>query len=53
MKFSTYLENITGISVYPLISLILFVAFFILVTIWMYSLSKKEIEHIEHLPLDN
>lgn len=53
MKFSTYLQNITGISIYPLISLILFVAFFILVTIWMYSLSKKEIEHIENLPLDN
>lgn len=52
MKFSTYLENITGISVYPLISLVLFVAFFVIVTIWVYSLDKKQISHIEHLPLD-
>ena len=52
MKFSTYLVKITGISVYPLVSLLLFVAFFILVTIWIYSIDKKEIERIEKLPLD-
>ncbi len=52
MKFSTYLVKITGISVYPLVSLILFVTFFILVTLWIFSIDKKEIERIEKLPLD-
>ncbi len=53
MKFSTYLEQITGVSIYPLISLVLFVVFFVLVTFWMYSIDKNEIERIERLPLDD
>ncbi len=32
MNFSNYLEQIAGVSIYPVISLLLFVAFFILVT---------------------
>jgi len=53
MKFTTYLENIIGISIYPLISLVLFVSFFILVTLWVFSIDKTEIERIEQLPLDD
>ncbi|MEP7195721.1 MAG: CcoQ/FixQ family Cbb3-type cytochrome c oxidase assembly chaperone [Saprospiraceae bacterium] len=53
MKFSTYLEKISGVSIYPLISLLLFVAFFILVTVWVYKIDKNEIERLEKLPLDN
>lgn len=52
MKFSTYLEKIVGVSIYPVISLILFVTFFALVTLWIFSIDKKEIERIEKLPLD-
>ncbi len=53
MKYSTYLEKIAGISIYPLISLLLFVSFFVIVTIWVLRLNSKEIEHIENLPLEN
>ncbi|MBP7477734.1 MAG: CcoQ/FixQ family Cbb3-type cytochrome c oxidase assembly chaperone [Chitinophagales bacterium] len=53
MKFSTYLENITGVSVYPLISLVIFVAFFLLVLFWMYSIDGKEMKRIENLPFDD
>jgi len=52
MKFSTYLEKIVGVSIYPVVSLIMFVAFFALVTFWIFSINKEEIEHIEKLPLD-
>lgn len=52
MKFSTYLEKISGVSIYPVISLVVFVAFFALVTFWIFSIDKTEIEHIEKLPLD-
>jgi cytochrome c oxidase cbb3-type subunit 3 len=52
MKFSNYLEQITGVSIYPIVSLILFVAFFTGVMIWIYSISKKEIEHLENLPFN-
>ena len=53
MKFSTYLEQIMGISIFPVISLVLFVAFFTGVLIWIYSIDKKEIEHMENLPLND
>ncbi len=52
MKFSTYLEKIAGVSIYPVISLLMFVVFFALVTYWMYSIDKNEISRIENLPLD-
>jgi cytochrome c oxidase cbb3-type subunit 3 len=53
MKFSTYLEQIMGVSIFPIISLVLFVAFFTGVLIWIYSIDKKEIEHMENLPLND
>lgn len=51
MKFSHYLEKITGVSIYPIISLTLFVTFFVLVTLWIYKIDKTEIERAERLPL--
>lgn len=53
MKFSTYLEQIMGVSIFPIISLVLFVAFFTGVIIWIYTIDKKEIEHMENLPLND
>lgn len=52
MNFSQYLENITGISIYPLISLSIFVAFFLSVTIWAFRIDKNEISKIENLPFE-
>lgn len=52
MKFQHYLEKITGVEVYPMISLLLFVCFFILVTIWTFGTSKELIKRMENLPLD-
>ncbi len=53
MKFTYYLEKIAGISVYPLVSLLLFVGFFTIVTLWVLRTDKDTIKHIENLPLDN
>lgn len=53
MKFSTYLEQITGVSIYPVISLVLFTVFFTGVMIWIWRMDKKEIERIEQLPLED
>ncbi len=52
MKFNYYLEKIAGVEIYPLISLILFVAFFIAVTLIAFGTKKETIEHLENLPLD-
>jgi cytochrome c oxidase cbb3-type subunit 3 len=51
MNFSNYLEHIMGVSIYPMISLLLFVVFFSAVVVWSYRIPKKEIEHMENLPL--
>lgn len=53
MKFSTYLEQITGVGIYPIISLSMFVVFFVLTTFWMYRLDNEEIKRIENLPFDD
>jgi cbb3-type cytochrome oxidase subunit 3 len=53
MKFSQYLEKITGVGVYPMVSLLLFVFFFTVVTVLVFKQNKAEIDHIENLPLDN
>lgn len=53
MKFSTYLEQIAGVSIYPVISLVLFTVFFTGVMIWIWRMDKKEIERIEKLPLED
>ncbi len=52
MKFTPYLEKIQNVSMYPIISLSLFVAFFVIVLIWTYKSDSKTIEHIENLPLE-
>ncbi|MFN8283477.1 MAG: CcoQ/FixQ family Cbb3-type cytochrome c oxidase assembly chaperone [Chitinophagales bacterium] len=53
MKFINYLEHITGVSIYPLTSLLLFVAFFILVTIWVVRADNGFIDHMKNIPLEN
>ena len=53
MKFSTYLEQIMGVSIYPVISLVLFVTFFTCVLLWIYRMDKNEIERVEKLPLED
>lgn len=52
MKFIHYLEDITGIGVYPMVSLIIFVVFFAFVTLWVFKADRKYIEHMKKSPLD-
>ncbi len=46
------MDTIDGIDIYPVISLIIFFSFFLILTILVYSSSKKHIEYMEGLPLD-
>ncbi len=52
MKVANYLSTIDGVAIYPVISLVMFVTFFVLVTLWIFRMNSKELEHIERLPLD-
>lgn len=51
MKFESYLNSIAGISIYPMISLIIFFVFFSLLGIWVVKIKKEEISILENLPL--
>ncbi|MBL0343540.1 MAG: CcoQ/FixQ family Cbb3-type cytochrome c oxidase assembly chaperone [Bacteroidetes bacterium] len=53
MKFINYLTSITDIEIFPLISLMTFFVFFILVGIKVSMMDKATIEETENLPLEN
>lgn len=52
MKFIHYLEKITGVSIYPLSSFMIFSLFFLLMLIWILRVDKRKIQEISRLPLD-
>ena len=52
MKFINYLESITNIGIYPLISLIVFVTFFGLVTLYVLKGNKNHFEKLRNLPVN-
>jgi len=53
MKFINYLKSIDGVSIYPLITLCLFVLIFILAAILVAAKDKNTIDEIKRLPLDD
>ena len=53
MKFINYLESITGIEIFPMISLAVFFIFFITLTIWALKANKDYIFRMKNIPFDN
>lgn len=52
MKFINYLESITGIGVYPLLSLMIFFFFFAGVAVYVARANKLHIERVKNIPLE-
>lgn len=52
MKFINYLESITGIGIYPLISFLIFFLFFLGVTFYVIRTGKKHFEEVSKIALD-
>jgi cytochrome c oxidase cbb3-type subunit 3 len=52
MKFINYLESITGIGIYPLISLMIFFLFFAGVTVYVARANKFYINRLKNIPLE-
>jgi hypothetical protein len=50
--YSDILRRIAGIEVFPVISLILFVAVFTAVLVWTVRLDATRVARLAHLPLD-
>jgi cytochrome c oxidase cbb3-type subunit 3 len=53
MKFINYLESMAGIGIYPLISLLLFFAFFVGLFTWVFFMDKKLVNKMGNLPLED
>jgi hypothetical protein len=51
MKFINYLESIAGVSIYPLISMMLFISVFALAMWNVLRQSKESIHEQKNLPL--
>jgi hypothetical protein len=51
MKFKHYLESISGIGIYPVISLVIFFGFFSILTIWVVRVRKDYIATMKKIPL--
>ncbi|WP_458629259.1 CcoQ/FixQ family Cbb3-type cytochrome c oxidase assembly chaperone [Winogradskyella sp. PC D3.3] len=48
-----HLESITGIEIYPMISLLIFFIFFVVLFYWVITAKKEYITTVSNLPLDN
>ncbi len=49
---SHYLQSIDGVSIYPIITLVIFLSMFISISIWVYKLSKKEVQGMSQIPFE-
>jgi hypothetical protein len=47
------MESITGIEIYPLISLVIFFVFFVALFYWVITAKKDYITTVSNIPLDN
>jgi cytochrome c oxidase cbb3-type subunit IV len=45
------LASISDVSVYPIISLVIFVSFFVILGVSVFTASKSYLKHMEELPL--
>ncbi|WP_178983963.1 CcoQ/FixQ family Cbb3-type cytochrome c oxidase assembly chaperone [Winogradskyella helgolandensis] len=48
-----HLESITGIEIYPMISLLIFFIFFVVLFYWVFTAKKDYITTVSNIPLDN
>lgn len=50
--YKEILQSIEGISVYPIISLIVFILFFAIMLVWLLKVDKNYIKKMENLPFE-
>ncbi len=52
LKFIKHnMENIDGVAIYPIISLIIFFTFFVGLFIWVFTYKKETIKELSNIPL--
>jgi len=53
LKFVKHnLESISGVGIFPILSLLIFFIFFVVLYVWVYTYKKEKIDEISQLPFD-
>lgn len=52
MKFTNYLKSIDHVSVYPLVSLLIFTGVFLAVVLYTFSADKQKMQDKANIPLN-
>ena len=53
LKFVKHnLESISGVEVYPILSLLIFFLFFVALYTWTFTYKKEKINELSRIPLD-
>lgn len=47
-----HMEGIDGVAIYPIISLLIFFAFFVVLFFWVATAKKQYIDEVSKLPFD-
>ncbi|HEY6063772.1 MAG TPA: CcoQ/FixQ family Cbb3-type cytochrome c oxidase assembly chaperone [Chitinophagaceae bacterium] len=53
MKFIHYIEKVSGVSIFGLISLMIFVLFFVIMLTWVFKTKKTSFQKVSRIPLDD
>ena len=54
LKFvKNHMESITGIEIYPLISLLIFFTFFVVLFWWVFTAKSDYINKVSNIPFEN
>lgn len=54
LKFvKNHMDSISGIEIYPVISLLIFFTFFVALFWWVFTAKKDYIKKMSNIPLDN
>ncbi|MBA6151241.1 CcoQ/FixQ family Cbb3-type cytochrome c oxidase assembly chaperone [Gelidibacter maritimus] len=48
-----HMDSISGIEIYPMISLLIFFIFFVALFWWVFTAKKEYIDRMSDIPLDN
>ena len=52
MKFIHYLTSITGVEIFPLISLLIFFVFFTALLLYVFRADRSRLQYLSSLPID-
>ena len=47
-----YAEKIDGVAIYPVVAQFIFIAFFILVLVYVFKMKRASVDEMKNLPLD-